>query len=400
MSFWPFGSSEPPPAPKPLPPVRMDGALMAVRYASLAVIGGYTIGLLYRLGFARRVLPAAVNDKLESAVEAVKERTKPIGDAARFALVRQHLIRTYGWATTGMVTLAAGVLLFCRYPRVPIVIPVAASVVPALLFIAIPRHLMAPAARVLCFYTSLLSAGYALGPIGWAAQDSLVVFVMLSGCTMVGLCVPLFLTRGMISYVLSAQLLACALSLSLVTAPKQSKDYSPFKLLKAQAGVQVILNGDVNVLLTMQLISNVGITALHTLPYIYKFVSWKDSEEQLIASVDPLLQAFCITAGWAYVGYRLVRSCVAKLVKKIFSDERARNGSGGAGQGSWSLLMNGQVDGLRVTDGVTGLMMVLWYVKAVSLLQHSDPTETLESVRYVFQRISPLPLLLGRAGSS
>ncbi|KAK7201347.1 hypothetical protein NESM_000197000 [Novymonas esmeraldas] len=375
-----------------------DGAALRnvrlVRGGALVLLGGYAVATLYKVGLVARALPAAINGPLEAAVEAVKRRTQPMGDAKRFAVARAHLTTTYCLAASGMLALAAGAATFCYAPHVPIAIPVATTLTPAVLLLGLPRRLLLPAGRVLCFFTALVSAGYALGPIGWVAQDSLVVFVLLSGCTMTGICLPLYLTRGMVSYVVSAQVLSSALSVALVTAPTQSKTGSPFRALKDQAGVQILLNGDINVLFTMQLLSNVGVCALHTLPTIYRCVAWKGGEEELRASLDPVREAFAICAGTTYVVYRCVRSACHLLIRRVMADSGS-NPQGGQGQNTWLALSNHSLDVNRASGVVSGVVMGLWYVRAVSLLQQGDMTTTLDHLRAVCARVSPMSLLLG-----
>jgi hypothetical protein len=365
-----------------------------LRYGSLAILGGYAIATCYKIGLVSRILPAKLTSSLESTVEAIKKRTQPIGDVKRFALARAHLTYTYGLATSGMLAVAAGVATFWAAPKTPFAIPTAMTLVPAVLLVGVPKAYMQPAARLLCFYLSLYSTGYAFGPIGWVAQDTLVVFVLLSGCTMTGLCLPLYLTRGMISYVVGAQVLSSALSVALVTAPKHSTNSVVLKKLKNQAGVQIILNGDINVLFTMQLLSNIGVCVLHTLPNIYRFVSWKGSEGELTDSVDPVKEAFAICAGAMYIVYRTVRWSCRLLIRRVMSDNQQPT-HGGAGQNTWLAMSNHSLDVNRASGVVSGLVMGLWYVRAVSLLQKGDVETTLNQLRTVCARISPMVLLLG-----
>ncbi|KPI89845.1 hypothetical protein ABL78_1014 [Leptomonas seymouri] len=365
-----------------------------LRYGSLAILGGYAVATCYKMGLVSRILPSKWNSSLESTVEAIKERTHPMGDAKRFALVRSHLTRTYSLAASGMLAIAAGVATFWVVPSIPFAIPISTTLVATLLLVGVPKAYMQPTARLLCFYLSLYFTGYAFGPIGWVAQDTLVVFVLLSGCTMTGLCVPLYLTRGMVSYVLSAQLLSSALSIALITAPKRSSGTSAFKKLRDQEGVQILLNGDINVLFTMQILSNVGICALHTLPNIYRFVSWQGGEEELIASVDPLKEAFAICAGTMYAVYRTVSWSCRLLIRRVMSDNQ-QHPKGDAGQNTWLAMAHHSFDANRASGVVSGLVMGLWYVRAVSLLQKGDMETTLNQLRSVCTHISPMKFLLG-----
>ncbi|KAI5687092.1 hypothetical protein MNV84_07138 [Leishmania braziliensis] len=365
-----------------------------LRYGSLVILGGYAVAICYKMGLIAQILPAVINHSLESAVEVIKTRTQPVGDAKRFALARSHLTATYSLAASGMLVLTSGVVAFRYAPHIPIAIPVATALVPAALLLGIPKRLMLPGARLLCFFTSLMSAGYALGPVGWVAQDTLIVFVLLTGCTMTGICVPLYLTRGMISYVVSAQVISCALSIALVTTPKQSKPTSPFSSLKEQSGVKIFLNGDINVLFTMQLLSNVGVCAWHTLPVIYHCATWHGCEADLRESIDPVREAFGICAGATYVMYRCVRWACRLLIRRVVA-ESSQNPQGGQGQNTWLALSNYSLDVNHASGIVSSVVMGLWYVRAVSLLQKGDMESLLNQLRVVCTRISPMSLLLG-----
>lgn len=365
-----------------------------MRYGSLAILGGYSIAICYKCGVLRRVLPSAFNSKLEQMVGVIKSKTEPLGNTARFALVRRHLTKTYGLVASGMLTAAIGVAAFWLFPSVPISLSITATLVPSMLLIGIPKSMMRPAVRTLCYYIAWLSAGYTFGPIGWIAQDTLVVFVLLSGCTVVGLCVPLFLTRGMVSYIISSQVLSTALSVALMTAPKHSRANSPFKTLKEQHGVQIILNGDINVLFTLQQLSNVCILALHTLPTIYRVVSQRgETEEALQESLDPLFEAFGICAGAMYVAYRIVRWSCRRLIQIVVSDSR-RSPGGGQGQNTWLVMSSYPMNVDGAIGVVSGAVMCLWYVKVVALLQKSDPASTLNHLRHFCACYSPMGLLL------
>lgn len=380
-----------------------DGTLRSLRYGSLAVLGGYTVALCFHVGLFRKVLPRHVNAKLERVVERVKAKTEPIGNVKRFALARSHLLKAYGWAASGMAAAVAGVALFAARPRIPIALPLALTVVSSV-SLALPKSVVIHAGRVLCFYTASLSAGYCFGPIAWVAQDTLVLVLLLTGCTVTGLCLPLFLTRGMVSYVMSSQLLSLAMSLALVTAPKQSNARSPFRHLKAQPGVQGILDGDVNVLLTMQLLANLTINALHTVPVIYRFVSSTDTDDELTRKADPLREAFCICAGWGYASFRVAQCCMRRLIRRVLKESRqaAHRGSDGFWVIEASANPSGEHrgNGVNVASSITaGLVSALLYVRVVSLLQKSDCEALMNEARKVCQRTSPIALLLGRRGN-
>ncbi|KAG5469531.1 hypothetical protein LSCM1_02754 [Leishmania martiniquensis] len=378
----------------PAPAVERN--IRMLRFGSLAILGAYALATFYKVGLIGRILPASIRHRLESVVEAVKSRTQPMGDAKRFAVARSHLTATYTLAASGMAVLATGVAVFRHAPRVSIAIPVATTVVPAALLLGIPKRRILSGGRLLCFYTSMISAGYALGPIGWVAQDSLIVLVLLTGCTMTGICVPLYLTRGMISYVVSAQVLSSALSVALVTAPKQSKGNSPLKAFREQAGMEIVLNGDINVLFTMQLMSNVAVCMWHTVPSIVHCVAWQGREAELRDSMDPVREAFGICAGTTYVVYRCVRWACRLLIRRVMTDSTS-DPQGGQGQNTWLALSSHSLDVNGASGVVSSVVMCLWYVRAVSLLQKGDMETTLNQLRSVCARVSPMRLLLGSA---
>ncbi|ORC91591.1 putative retrotransposon hot spot (RHS) protein [Trypanosoma theileri] len=381
-------------------------SLTPLRRAAWCVVGGYGIALIYRVGLLQKLLPRRISTAVDNVVSRVKARTEPLGNTQRYAAARKHLLRVYTLSTMGMLFAAVGGAAFCVFPKIPIVIPVALTVVPSTLVLLLPRDMMIEAGRVACLFTSALALGYSFGPIGWVAWDSLAIFTTLLASTMTGLCLPLFLTRGMISYVLSSQLLSCALSLAAVTTaplliPHTNNNNNINNLT---SGIQPGVNGmdilrrtDVNVLLTMQLISNWGINLLHTLPTIVHFVRWKESEEQLPLSVDPVKESLCICGGVAYVFWRSFRWVCRRII-------RPRNESTDVGmmkpqelsRDPWGYL-NHNVLRRQTTGGVgASLLLLLWYVRSVSALQRGETVATLESLRSVCARISPVNLLVAR----
>ncbi|CCW60906.1 unnamed protein product [Phytomonas sp. EM1] len=368
--------------------------LYHLRRGSFVVLGVYAAALFYQIGGFRRILPRRLQGALEAVVAAIRARTEPIGNPSRFAATRRHLLRVYGLVASGVIAWGAGAVLFRKLPHFPIALAIATTGIPAAVVLAIPRRVLPPAGRFFSFYLSLLSAGYAMGPMAWVAQDTLLVFVLFSGFTLLGLCVPLFLTRGMVSYVVSAQVLSAALSLCLVTTPKGRTGFAPFREFKKHAGMQLILNGDVNVLLTLQLAMNMGICVLHTLPTIHRFISWKGSLAELEASTDALKEAACICAAWNYLAYRFVRSLVRFLIRYVLgkhvTDSRPR------GRGSWLRMSDstGLMSVTNVSGAASGFVMLLGYVRVVSLLQRGDLEATLERVRGICAKYSPIGVLL------
>lgn len=426
-----------------------------LRYTSLAVLGGYAVSLCYRAGLIQKVLPATVNQKLEDAVEAVKEKTAPIGNPRQLAFARAHLTKVYTLASAGMIAFCGGVLTFVVQPKVPIAFPVLTTLVPALLVVGVPRAYMKRGYRVLNLCLTFFSAGYAFGPIGWIAQDSLFLFLLCTVCTMSGLVVPLSITRGLISYLLSTQLFSLSLLVSFLTAPKEAtRRYSPFNTLKSQKGVKMIMDADYNVVVTLQVVANVVLLALHTVPVLYYVVThgkqwsrahkasacasttkrngvdsssiddsmaaaasasattgpeeYTEEELEMLDHLDDVLEAFCICAGWSYILFRFIRHYMQFFIKKLIESNGGTVGTvgdsasgGGVPESMLGIMANDRRVDARKASGVvsTGLVF-LWYIKAIGLLQRGDPGATLDQFRYVCDRISPLRWLLGVPKSS
>ncbi|EPY40184.1 hypothetical protein AGDE_03744 [Angomonas deanei] len=382
-----------------------DNHQLVLRYGALAILGGYAVSIAYRVGLVQKVLPAAIYQKIESTVEAVKAKTQPIGDAKRFALARAHLTRTYTLTSLGMSSFIAGVLTFVVQPKVPIVVPMIVTIMSALLVVAVPRRLLLRPYRILCHMLCFYAAGYSFGPIGWVAQDSLFLCLLLTVCTMAGLVTPLFLTRGLISYLLSSQLLSLTLSIAFFTAPKEAKlKYSPFNMLKEQRGVQLILSADYNILLTLQFVGDLLILGLHTLPIMYYFVSAKaepteesDEKEEaaLLNHVDDVREAFCICTGWSYLVYRTVKHFARFFVEKVINESNEKKKTNDSRQDhSWQILAERRASLSGASGACSGLMMVLLYIKVISILQRDDPKMSLDQFRRMCNRFSPLEAIL------
>ncbi|EPY34203.1 hypothetical protein STCU_01768 [Strigomonas culicis] len=341
-----------------------------------------------------------------------------------------------------MAAFCGGVLAFAARPHIPIVLPVLTTVIPSLLVVGVPRAYMLRGYRLLCFAATFASAGYAFGPIGWIAQDSLFFFLLCTVCTMSGLVVPLFITRGFISYLLSTQLFSLSLLVSFITAPKEARlRYSPFNVLKTQKGVRLILRADYNVVVTVQMLAGILILALHTLPVLHYVVTRElpprsrsrragappasfasqrhgrdeptspttpdahtEDELEVLADLDDVLEAFCICAGWSYMLFRVLHRVTQTCMKRVIVSNGGAVGSvaGGASDNS---SVSGPLIGIMAGDRrvdvrtasavvSTGLVF-LWYIKVISLLQRQDPGAALDQFRYVCDSMSPLRYLLG-----
>ncbi|KAF5224177.1 hypothetical protein TcYC6_0072670 [Trypanosoma cruzi] len=376
-----------------------------LRGVSWAVVGGYGVALCYRFGVFRKVFPKSTVNAIESVVEKVKKRTEPLGDARRYTIARLHLIHVYFLSSLGIMVAAAGGATFFAFPKVPIIIPIALTLVPSTLLLLLPKGMMLYAGRVACLLTSCFAFGYSFGPVGWIAWDSLGVFLTVMVSTMAGLCVPLFLTRGMISYVLSSQLLSCTLSLAAVTTlplvlrsegvrPVVSFPFASKNVTTPSSNIELLLRADVNVLLTLQLLSNWGINLLHTLPTIVRFVRWKGDEGELLDCVDPLKESICICAGAAYVMWRSFRWACRQLLLAVAKDDT--KGASREVQDQWGHFAKLSFHTQHVSGVSASVLLVLWYVRAVSELQRGETVATLEALRRVCAHVSPVGLLVRR----
>ncbi|KEG14124.1 putative retrotransposon hot spot (RHS) protein [Trypanosoma grayi] len=379
--------------------IAAERALRMLRSASWLVVGGYGVALCYRFGLFSKVLPKAAVDTVEGVVEKIKARTEPLGDVSRYAAARSHLVRVYSLSALGMLTAAVGGAVFFAFPKVPIAVPVALTLVPSVVLFLVPREMMLPVGRLACLFTSCFAFGYSFGPIGWIAWDSLAIFLTLLASTMAGLCVPLFLTRGMVSYVLSSQLLSCTLSLAAVTttplvmAAATAAATGSGSTNISKSSLDILRRADVNVLITMQLISNWGINLLHTIPVIIHFVRWEGTKEELILSVDPVKESMCICAGAAYVMWRSFRWACRRLILTVATDG-AKDASEKVHE-KWGDSSSSPLPMQNVSGVGASLLLVLWYVRAVSALQRGETLAILDNLRCVCARASPVSMLVG-----
>ncbi|RNF11109.1 putative retrotransposon hot spot (RHS) protein [Trypanosoma rangeli] len=381
---------------------RAEQVLKVLCGVSWVVVGGYGVALCYRFGVFRKILPKSTATAIEGVVEKIKAKTEPLGDARRYVIARRHLIHVYSLSSLGIVFAAMGGTTFFVFPKVPIAIPIAFALLPSTLLLFLPKTMMLHMGRVASLLTSCFAFGYSFGPIGWVVWDSLDAFLTVMVSTMAGLCVPLFLTRGMISFVLSSQLLSCTLSLAAVTTPllfeigasSSASSPVPFPVTNLPPGsnLEMLRRADVNVLLSLQLLSNLGINLLHTLPTIVYFVRWRGSEEELLDSVDPLKESMCICAGAAYVLWRSFSWACRRLVLTVAKDDTkdtSRELQKQRGHFANLSFYTQHVSGVGAS-----LLLFLWYVRAVSALQRGETVATLEMLRRVCAQVSPVSLII------
>lgn len=355
---------------------RSNGVKVA-HFASLAVLAAYSVSISYRAGLLRKCLNASLYNKVEKVVEKVKEKTQPMGSPARLVLLRKHLMASYGYTLSGMGCVTAGVALFMYQPHIPIVIPLIAACVPGVIVAAVPRRVVSQSVRQALFHVCWLCAGYTLGPVGWIAQDVLATYVLVTASSVIGVTIPLYLTRGVVSYILSAQLLSLSLSTYVVTSTTSTA--SLFGMFKSHPGVQQILQSDICTMLFMQIASNFAILSFNTLPRIKKFVSWKGGDEELLEQSDPLWDATTICAGWVYIGYRTVREAFHRVLKRL------------SGRDSEVAPFASDSKNLNIISSVSsGLIIGVVYIQVISRLQQGDKMdETMSRMRQFFRRIAP-----------
>lgn len=349
--------------------------IVLLHYGSTVILTGYTIALCYRSGLLKKVLRKSLYQKMENVVEKVKSKTEPMGSPSCLSMLRNHLLKTYSYTLSGMVAVSAGVVAFMCYPRVPLVIPLGTALISGLVVGAIPSQVVYPSVRRVMFSLCWLAGGYTLGPLCWIAQDSIATYILVTSCTLAGITVPLYVTRGIVSYLLSSQLLSIALSTYFVTCSTSTATL--FGVLKTHPGVEQVLHSDIQGMLFMQLISNLTVLSVHTIPNIRRFVN---SERPLKEHADPLCEAQMLCAGWLYLGYRLVRGAFHRVLRFF---------SGKESEGSLSPFSADSKSINIVSSISSGLIIGVLYIQLISRLQKGDIEGSLQSMRRYFRRIAP-----------
>ena len=267
------------------PPSKMRDT---VRWGAAGVTMVYGACLFYRCGGAKYVMPTSTYNKIVETVETVKSKTQPIVDKERYGLAVKHLTKTYALVSAGFATAALGTCLFFKVPELPVGVPNVVSASTAVI-ILVGSQFMTESSRILTYFTMAFSVGVAFGPMNWIAHDAVSPMVAVVGSTVIGFSVPLLLTRGVISYFLSSQLLSSSLAIVLTClntiATKGTLDQS---------------TRDVSMMLNVQMASNFLLGALHTVPTIFNFMNKSKSIES-IKTKDYVSQAAVIFLATSYL---------------------------------------------------------------------------------------------------
>lgn len=346
-------------------------ALESLRKVSWLVVGGYAAATLYKLGVVARLLPAGINAGLEKAVEAVKSKTQPLTNGKRFKMARSCLARTYVYSSLAFALSGVGIYAFFEAPVVPISIPIALSAVSSAVLWVCPKAWIIPAGRMAFAAAGSIATGYCFGPVHWIAYDSIFVFNIVVTSSSVGFTLPLFLTRGMVAYFMSAQLLSTALAVAATSV------LSP--------------GGDLNSALTVQLVSNCALCAFHTIPTVHKYLK-ADSDEKLLAEEDPLGEGYKVFAGIEYGMFQVFRYTSTAVVSALTSSDR--KGVTKEERQQLRTFADLSVWHERCSNVIASMLFLAVYVKAVSYLQRTGARAQLEDLRLLFGKVSPLRLLM------
>jgi hypothetical protein len=349
--------------------------ITVVRGASLAVVGCYGLALAYRAGLFQHVLPKTTYARLVEKVESIKARTEPPSGSAQYVVARRHLLKTYAYTAAGFALAGAGIALFFKFPHFPIGPTIVATGVPAMALQVFPRKWIVPQGRTALFALACLSCGYTLGPMNWVAFDSMVTIGTVVGCTLTGFCLPLFLTRGVVSYFFASQLLSCTLAVTTV-------------------GISATKVIDMNLVLLSQFLGNVTLGYLHTVPTIKKCISWTGPLDTLEnEELDEVLEALHICGNISYGCWYAFRVVCTALLTRI-----TRGDVSGASREERSRLRTLA----RTTFGVdrwssvlASVFFLVVYVRVVSHFQQRGDTTTkkLDHLRALFRKISPMTAL-------
>lgn len=346
-----------------------------VRGASLAVVGCYGVALAYRAGLLEYVLPKSTYGTLVEKVEALKARTEPPSGSAQYAVARSHLLKTYAYTAAGIALSGLGIALFFKYPHFPLAPTIVATAVPALALQVFPRKWIVPQGRTALYALTCLSCGYTLGPMNWVAFDSMVTIGTVVACTIAGFSLPLFLTRGVVSYFFASQTLSCCLAVSTV-------------------GISATKTMDVNLVLLAQFLGNVTLGYLHTVPTIKKAVNWTGTLEALEAEeFDEVLEALHICGNVSYgcwYAFRLV--CTTLLYRITRGDVRAASKEERSQLRKFAHATFG-VD--RWSSVLASVLFLVLYVRVVSHFQQKGATtgKRLNHLRALFRKVSPMTAL-------
>ena len=358
-----------------------------IRVGAAGVTALYAVGLFYRCGGVKLILPGFAYTKLVGVVEKVKDATQPLVNKERYGLAVKHLTKTYALVAAGFTTAAAGTLVFFRAPDVPIGIPIVVSASTGAVLLFGSQYMIEPA-KILTFLTMAFSVGVTFGPMNWIAYDSLAPMIIIVGSTTVGFSIPLLITRGAISYFLSSQLLSSSLAIVL-TSLNTINEKGTLSVARGRA------NEDINVMLTVQMMCNLLLGALHTIPTIHTFLSTKDISA--LQGQDYVRQAAMIFGAASFACWKAFQMSCQFILKRVSKDK------GALSKEERSVVLGSSMKSVRIMSnvGASILSFALYvrfvsYVQSVALHPNADPdavVKMFENIRKIFARLSPLNLV-------
>eukprot|EP00742_Colponemidia_sp_Colp-10_P021841 GILJ01025690.1.p1 GENE.GILJ01025690.1~~GILJ01025690.1.p1 ORF type:complete len:298 (+),score=39.46 GILJ01025690.1:64-957(+) len=295
---------------------------------------------------------------------------------------------TYAVFSGGCILSALGTRAFFAYPDLPIGVPIAATATAATVLM-FARQWMTFHGKLLAFGALAFSCGVSFGPLNWVAYDTVIPFSIVVGSTAVGFCAPLFITRGVVSYFCSAQLLSCSLSVvgaGLVVASAK---------INASGRRARHIENDVSVMLVGQVVINVALGVFHTIPTIYRFMK-NDLAE--IQQEDPVFQATLIYSACAYSLWTFFRIICARIMRTL--QGKHPNGHGKDSRtindaiGTFSSADKGLFTVRNVSNVGASLLFLFTYVRAVTYIQSrkGGSSHGLDFSRKVFSKFSPVAL--------
>jgi hypothetical protein len=373
------------PAARPSVPVQQSGeaAVQMLHLAARCVVGSFLTALLYKVGAIHVILPKPIVARLESAVESIKSKTEPKKLTKMFATTRLRLLRTYGLTAALWGCSAMGTLTFFANPYIPIAVPIVANVASAGVVLATTPEMVATEGRIASALVASYTLGYAFGPMNWVGYDSLAPFAVVVASTLGGFSIPLFLTRGSISYFLSTQLLSSSLSICGMMA-------------LSQGGVPA----DVNVMLTLQVIANVLLGLGHTIPVLSASAarapqSPTQEEDSQAVEGDVVKEALKLYGASAYIMWRTFKFVCMFAVRRVFKeDPGVMTKEEKRKLKNWSDVANRTT---LVSDVLASGLFLLTYIKVVSVMQQSTAGKSLnsrlDSSRKILAALSPITLI-------
>uniref|UniRef100_A0A7S1QZZ7 Uncharacterized protein n=1 Tax=Neobodo designis TaxID=312471 RepID=A0A7S1QZZ7_NEODS len=242
-------------------------AATMVQMGCVGVVGASTTVLLWRLGALQRVLPKAVTDRVQAAADHVAELTEPPRITALDRGAASHMIEVYSKTAANFAVSFVGTAAFFRAPYLPMPIAVGVSAVAGFLVVCLPKSHVNPRSRRALIAAGCLACGYTFGPINWVAYDCTIFAGVSVLASAVGFSTAAMITRGKVSFFCVSQVLSASLAvlgsnavlgttLGFAQASKRTQDSTAV--------------ANVNSVLMLQLVSNLALAALHSLPTLMR----------------------------------------------------------------------------------------------------------------------------------